>query len=125
MKVGNPDFNEANLPNSEAPITIARAAEMLNVSERSVKSARKVHASGAPELVAAMQAGEVAVSTAADVAGLPKAEQAEIVATGERWQRLIIQSREYIRGGAIGLVAGAAAVRRCAGMWRCGVGEKP
>jgi N6-adenosine-specific RNA methylase IME4 len=67
-----------------APVTVARAAEMLNVSERSVKSARKVQDKGAPELVAALDAGKVAVSTAADIAELPKAEQVEVVARGEK-----------------------------------------
>ena len=76
----------ANLPlEPEAPaVTVAAAAEMLNVSERSVKSARKVQDKGAPELVAALDAGKVAVSTAAEIAELPKAEQAEVVARGEK-----------------------------------------
>ena len=77
----------ANLPicdAPEAPVTVSEAAAMLSVSERSVKSARKVHEKGAPELVAAVDAGEVSVSAAADIAEAPKAEQAEIVARGER-----------------------------------------
>ena len=76
----------ANLPlEPEAPaVTVAAAAEMLNVSERSVKSARKVQEQGAPELVAALDAGTVAVSTAADIATLPQEEQAEVVARGEK-----------------------------------------
>ena len=77
----------ANLPICDAPaapVTVSEAAAMLSVSERSVKSARKVHEKGAPELVAAVDAGEVSVSAAADIAEAPKAEQAEIVARGER-----------------------------------------
>lgn len=80
----------ANLP-LDLPVTaepafvsIRQAAEMLNVSERSVKSAIKVHRDGAPELVAALDAGTVAVSTAADIATLPKDEQVEVVARGEK-----------------------------------------
>lgn len=85
MKPGdNQHSGGANLPDQPAPVPVAVAAEMLNVSERSVKSARKVHAEGAPELVAALDAGKVAVSTAADIATLPKAEQVEIVARGEK-----------------------------------------
>lgn len=85
---GRPADKGANLPllpaEPEAPaVTVAAAAEMLNVSERSVKSARKVQDKGAPELVAALDAGKVAVSTAAEIAELPKAEQAEVVARGE------------------------------------------
>jgi N6-adenosine-specific RNA methylase IME4 len=67
-----------------APVTSAAAAEMLNVSERSVASARKVHEDGAPELVRAVDEGRVSVSAAAAVAEMPVAEQAEIVAKGEK-----------------------------------------
>ncbi|MDQ5907481.1 MAG: hypothetical protein QG590_1966 [Pseudomonadota bacterium] len=72
----------ANLPTS--PVTQADAAALLNVSERTVRSARRVVESGAPELLEAVESGQVSVSAAADVAELPKAEQAEIVARGER-----------------------------------------
>lgn len=96
MPRGNPDFNSANLRNSQpsllaetepptpAPMPVAEAAKLLNVSERSVTSARKVQDYGAPELIAALDQGKVAVSTAADLATLPKAEQAEVVARGEK-----------------------------------------
>jgi hypothetical protein len=53
----------------------ARAAELLNVGKRS---------DGAPELIAAVERGDVSVSAAADVARLPKPEQREIVARGTR-----------------------------------------
>lgn len=79
----------ANLPDllgesKKAPVTVAQAADMLNVSERSVKSARKVHEQGAPELVEAVDEGRVSVAAAADIADAPKAEQVEIVARGEK-----------------------------------------
>jgi hypothetical protein len=60
------------------------AAKMLTVSERSVASAAKVLADGAPELVQAVERGEVAVSSAAVVADLPKTEQQKVVAGGKR-----------------------------------------
>jgi predicted RNA-binding protein with PUA domain len=41
------------------------AAEMLNVSTRSVKHAKKVQESGDATLIAAVESGEVAVSVAA------------------------------------------------------------
>ena len=63
-----------------APVSIAQAAGLLNVSERTVKSARAVQREGAPELVAAVERGEISVSTAAEVATLPKPEQIEVVA---------------------------------------------
>lgn len=60
------------------------AAEMLNVSRSAVQRARQVQNEGASELVAAVESGKVAVSTAADLSELPKAKQAEIVARGEK-----------------------------------------
>jgi len=60
------------------------AADLLNVSRRTVQHARRVHEEGAPELVQAVERGTVSVSAAADVASLPQDEQQEIVARGER-----------------------------------------
>lgn len=78
----------ANLP------TQTQAAEMLNVSERTLRTAKVVEEQGAPELVAAVESGQVSVSAAADVATLPKQEQAEIVARGEKE---ILQAAKAIR----------------------------
>ncbi|WP_224406147.1 MT-A70 family methyltransferase [Afifella sp. IM 167] len=61
-------------------VSAAEAGEMLSVSERSVKSARQVAQNGAPELVAAVDRGSVAVSAAAQIARLPLAEQTKIFA---------------------------------------------
>lgn len=71
----------ANLPVGP---TQARAAEMLNVSERAVRTAKTVQEQGAPELIAAVEQGQVSVSAAADIATLPQQEQTEIVARGEK-----------------------------------------
>jgi len=62
--------------------TQTTAADLLNVGLRSVKRARSVLESGAPEVIAAIERGDVAVSTAADVIELPQKEQREIVARG-------------------------------------------
>lgn len=67
-----------------SPVTNDRAAEMLNVSPRSVDNARVVRDKGVPELQQKVAKGEVAPSTAADVARLPEPEQREIVAKGEK-----------------------------------------
>ena len=61
------------------------AAAQVSVSARSVAHAANVLERGAPSLVAAVDRGEVAVSTAAKIArALPVAEQAELVARGEK-----------------------------------------
>lgn len=83
----------ANLQ-STAPVTQAQAAEMLNVSPRTVAAAVKVRDEAAPELVHAVESGKVSVSAAADVATLPKAEQAVIVARGEKE---ILEAAKQIR----------------------------
>ena len=77
---------EANLPlaDTKPPVTNTDAAQMLNVSERTVKSARKVKDEGDDSLVKKVEGGSVSVSAAADVASLPKDEQADIVAKGEK-----------------------------------------
>lgn len=74
----------ANLQDDRAPVTQAQAADMLNVSERSVATAKKVIEQGAPELVAAVESGAVSVSAAASVAELPADEQAAVVAAGPK-----------------------------------------
>lgn len=85
MKPGNPDFsNPANLPDSAPAVSQAQAADMLNVSERSVRTAKAVMEQGAPELVAAVEKGEVSVSAAAAVSELPREEQAAVVAAGPK-----------------------------------------
>lgn len=75
--------------------TRADAAKLLNVSERSVNSAKRVQTHAAPELAEAVSAGRVSVSAAADVAELPQEQQREIVAKGERE---ILEAAKRIRG---------------------------
>jgi ParB-like chromosome segregation protein Spo0J len=65
----------ANLPLA----TQAEAAEQLQVSERSLRDARRVQTEGVPELAARVDAGEVAVSTAAEVATVAPERQRAIL----------------------------------------------
>lgn len=62
-----------NRKNQDANLHVDReeAAKLLNVSERSIASAKKVKESGVPELSEKVMAGEVVVSTASDIAELP------------------------------------------------------
>jgi hypothetical protein len=60
------------------------ASDKFNESERSISRAVDVVRHGAAELVGAVERGEVSVSAGADVATLPRAEQAEIVARGAK-----------------------------------------
>lgn len=74
----------ANLRQGEKAKSSEQAAQAVNVSPRSVENASKVLREGTPELVQAVEQGQVAVSTAALIAEAPAHEQKEIVAKGEK-----------------------------------------
>jgi hypothetical protein len=59
----------------EAPVSQAEAARRLNVGRSSVQRAANLLNNAAPELVAAVEAGLIAVSTASRLLALPKIEQ--------------------------------------------------
>lgn len=61
-------------------LSAADAAEIVNVGMRSVSSAKKVLQSGVEELAEAVDAGQVAVSIAAKIAGMDHDEQRVILA---------------------------------------------
>jgi N6-adenosine-specific RNA methylase IME4 len=99
----------ANLPTwSSEPITLTPpepqsptgrlrdvAAEKFNVSSRLVDDARVVQKSGVPELVEAVDAREVAVSAAVDIAKLPPEKQREIIAKAD--PKLVKQVAKELR----------------------------
>ncbi len=60
--------------------TTAEAGAMLNVSERTVKTAKHVNDHGTPELVAAVESGKVSVSAAAVIAKQDQDTQRRLVA---------------------------------------------
>ena len=71
---GGREKGSANL--REASKSSDQAAALMAVSPRSVEHASRVLRSGSPELVAAVESGEVSVSRASSVAALPAEEQA-------------------------------------------------
>jgi N6-adenosine-specific RNA methylase IME4 len=71
----------ATPPAPPAPVSIAQAATLLNVSERTVQHARTVISHATPELVAAVDRGEIKVSVAAKLAKRPKETQRRAVET--------------------------------------------
>lgn len=68
------NFDAANLPIRNAT-SQSEAADLLSVSPRSVRTAKKIQAEAEPELVAAVERGEVAVSTAAALVDTPPETQ--------------------------------------------------
>jgi hypothetical protein len=68
-----------DLPSIEGKLSQADAAKLLNVSAASVERAAVVRREGAPELVEAVERGEIAVSSAAAIAKTTPDEQKRIV----------------------------------------------
>jgi ParB-like chromosome segregation protein Spo0J len=66
-----------------APVSQEDAAEKLKVSRRSVQSATKVKDDAIPQVIQAVERGDVTVSAAAEIAELPKADQRKVVAKGK------------------------------------------
>jgi N6-adenosine-specific RNA methylase IME4 len=87
--IGAPSFDLGEqasvLQEPVAIVTQPEAADMMNVGRRSVQRAAVVQEKGSPELQAAVEAGKVAVSTAADIAEqLPADEQAKVAAMSQK-----------------------------------------
>jgi len=78
LRQGGASGQPASLPVA-APVSQAQAARLVEVSVRSLRSAKQVSERGVPELSEAVLAGEISVSRAAKVAGLPPSEQRELV----------------------------------------------
>lgn len=84
---------DANLHVS--PVTRSDAADLLNVSERTIANARKVQDEGIAELAEAVTSGKVSVSTAAALAEAEQEEQREVLSSGD--ERKIIQAAREIK----------------------------
>ncbi len=91
--------NPANLPDSKSGDARDKAGKAMKVSGKAVDMAVKVREHAIPEIVAAVDAGNLAVSAAANVASLSRSRQQSIVESG----------------GVPAVRAAAAAVRRSRG----------
>jgi N6-adenosine-specific RNA methylase IME4/ParB-like chromosome segregation protein Spo0J len=110
MPAHRPADNSANLQTSQA-----QAAELLNVSTRTVAAAAKVVARAAPEIVQAVQQGRIAVSDAAKIVDRPQDEQRAIMEKARDTSRNLVaaarrvdieKQREEIEAGVVELPAG-------------------
>ena len=68
--------------NSSTDLTNSKAAKLLNVGTTAIKAAKQVQSKGVPDLIQKVDSGEVRVSAAADIAGLPKSQQEVIASLG-------------------------------------------
>jgi hypothetical protein len=73
------------------------AANALSVSGKSVDYACRILANGIPELIAAVDACKLAVSTASNLAELPDEEQARVLAGGRDEIRKALQTVREVR----------------------------
>ena len=81
---GVPREKVANLRPSQFGKSCGKAADLVNVSARLISHAIKVLRDGGDNLIAAVESGQLAVSAAATLAGLPKDEQARVVEGGAK-----------------------------------------
>jgi hypothetical protein len=70
-------------------VTEGQAATLLNVSRRSIQHAGVVLALGVPELIAAVESGEIAVSLASEIARAPADAQRAALAAGWAAQKAL------------------------------------
>lgn len=85
--------SSANLPS--IAVTQSDAAEMLNVSTRSVTSAKKIIEEAPKEVAQAVEAGYMSVNLASQVAALPEEEKAEIAAAPT--EEIVEVAREVVK----------------------------
>jgi predicted HTH domain antitoxin len=71
-------------------ISQADAAKMLNVSERTISSARKIQKDGVPELTKKIESGRISVAAAARIAELPKRRQKSLIKRGRKAHRKLL-----------------------------------
>lgn len=75
-----PGLPLSELAKAQPPVSQAEAASLLNVSERSLRTAKKVQDEAPAEIARAVDEGRISVSLAAKVAELPENAKAEIIA---------------------------------------------
>jgi hypothetical protein len=80
LPLGGAIYRSANLPTDR--VSQAAASNMLNVGDRSIRSAITVRDKAEPELKHAVEQGHLAVSVAAAAAKLPAEDQREIAQKG-------------------------------------------
>ena len=93
------DRQAANLP---LEVSQVQAGAMLNVSARTVRYAVAVRDHAMPELIQAVERGDIAVSVAAGLARSSEAVQRQAVAEPERAHVLVKQERRAERETALG-----------------------
>jgi hypothetical protein len=101
-----PDQGDAAVPAAEPLSTREAMARAARISSATISQIEKIQKAAAPELVAAVKAGEVSINAAAAVASLPVEEQVAAVAGGKKqMQQAARQVREAKSGAKPAVVA--------------------
>jgi N6-adenosine-specific RNA methylase IME4 len=93
-KIANMGEGRPDKTASIEAVSQKEAANILNVSRSNVQRAKAVQEHGTPELIAAVESGHVAVSTAAVIAQAPTEEQIVIMAQGTK---AIVEASKKVR----------------------------
>lgn len=80
-----------DLPSNEGKLSQSDVADLLNISVPSVERANRVLEHGVPELIQAVEQGEVKVSLAATLTKLPEDQQKEAISGGIEMVRKAVQ----------------------------------
>lgn len=83
VKRGGDRKSEAFDQTANSRVTHSSAANIMNISQRSVETAATMRETAAPELLAEVGRGKVSVSAAADIAKLPIDEQRAVIAAAD------------------------------------------
>lgn len=76
MPLGGAQYRSANLQTETPQVSQSSAAELLQVSPRSVATAAKIERDSTPEVIEAVKAGGMSLNLASQVSELPQEEQA-------------------------------------------------
>lgn len=82
LKNGTNQFTKEGAPDEAPSFKQREAAKMMNVGRSTVQRARAVIVSGQPGLVEMVEAGDVSLATASDIAKLPAPEQQAAISKG-------------------------------------------
>lgn len=92
-------------------ISQAESAQLLNVSERSVRSGTQVKEHAAPDVVDAVERGIISISAADRISRLPIKEQSKLVGAGSR--AVVAAARKSRRNHA------GSGRQQYAALWKC------
>ena len=95
IKNGGDRISEQSANLQSGQVSQSDAAEMLNVSTRTVASAKKIIEEAPPEVAKAVESGYMSVNLATQVAALPEEEKAEIAAAPT--ESIVEVAREVVK----------------------------